>query len=886
VKRLFRAPGRERIPEEVDDEVRFHLERKVEALVRQGMTREAAEREARRRFGDLGRVKAERRTASHRREARMRRAEWVEGLGMDLRYAVRQLARNPVFAGIAVLTLALGIGVNSAIFSVVDGVLFRPLPFPEPDELVVLWADVTERGGPDDEWLSYANFDDIRTRAEGLEALAAWGGARPVWTDPPRPRQLLGAQVTAGMFSRVLQVEPALGRSFRAEEDVAGGPSVTLLSHGLWEVAFGADPDVLGTTMTLNDATFRIVGVMPEDFRPPFVPGAELWTLVQADPAAQEARRGNFSWRSVGRLRDGVGVEAAGAEVDRIGAALRDEHPESNTGMGFALVPLRDDLVAESRTALLVLLGAVGVVLLVACINVANLLLARAAARRPELAIRAALGAGRRRIGRQLLTESLVLAGVGGVVGVGIAFAATHGLVSVAPDALPRVDGISVDGRVIAFTALVTLFSGLFFGVAPALRVLSGGPGSALREGGRGQLGTSRSLAHSGLVVGQVAMALVLLVTAGLLVRSLENLRSAELAFQPEGVLTARITLPPSRYGSPADLVSFADRLEERMAGLPGVVSVGATGTVPLTGFDGDVSFFVEGRPIPGPGEGDAAWIRPVTPGYFETMGIDVVRGRAFDATDREGDSEVLIINETLADRLFAGEDPIGQRVTFGDPRDPEAFWREIVGVARDVRNFGIREGSRYAVYSPWAQTPFGPLWPVVRADGPLEPVADALRAEVAAIDPGLAVALVRPMTEIVRAELAADRFVAFLLSLFAAVTLVLAVIGLYGVVSYGVSRRTREVGVRMALGAGAGRISRSIVGGSLALVGIGLLVGLVGAWLATRLVEGLLYGVPRTDPLTFAVVVLVLTAATVAAAAIPAMRAARVPPTEALRAE
>lgn len=816
----------------------------------------------------------------------MRRVEWMEGMGMDLRYAVRQLARNPVFAAVAVLTLALGIGVNSAIFSVVDGVVFRPLPFPEPHELVVLWADVTERGGPDDEWLSYANFHDIRTDAEALEALAAWGGARPVWTDPSRPRQLLGARVTAGMFARVLRVEPVLGRPFREEEDVPGGPAVTILSHGLWEEAFGADPDVVGTTMTLNDTAFRIVGVMPEDFRPPFLPAAELWTLVQADLAAQAGRRGGFAWRSVGRLDETADVETAGVEVDRIGAALRAEHPETNTGMGFDLVPLRDDLVAESRTALLVLLGAVGVVLLVACVNVANLLIARAEARRSELAIRSAMGAGRRRIGRQLLTESLVLAAVGGVVGVAVGFVATDWLVTLAPDALPRVAGIGVDGRVLAFTALVTLAGGLLFGVVPALRVVSGGPGSALREGGRGHLGDPRSLARSGLVIGQVAMALVLLVTAGLLLRSLENLRSAELGFDAEGVLTARITLPPSRYGSPAELVSFADRLEARMRGRPGVVSVGATGTVPLTGFDGDVSFFVEGRRVPGPGEGDAAWIRPVTAGYFTTMGIDVVRGRAFTASDREGDSEILIINETLADRFFPDADPIGKRITFDHPEDPDVFWREIVGVARDVRNFGIREGSRYAVYSPWAQTPFGPLWPVVRVEGPLEPVGDALRAEVAAIDPGLAVALVRPMTDIVRDEIATDRFVAFLLSLFAGVALALAVIGLYGVVSYGVSRRTREVGVRMALGAGAGRISRSIVGGSLALVGVGLLLGLVGAWLATRLVESLLFGVPRTDPLTIGVVVVVLTAATAAAAAIPAARAARVPPTEALRAE
>ncbi|MGD2071665.1 MAG: ABC transporter permease [Gemmatimonadota bacterium] len=886
-RRFFRLPGgRERIRKEVDDEVRFHLERKIEKLMAAGLGREEAEREAARRFGDVDDVKREMEAMSRKREARSRKGEAWDGWRQDAAYALRQLGRNRVFATVAVLTLALGIGVNTAIFSVVDGILFRPLPFPDADELVNVWSDVTERGGPDDEWLSWANYHDLATRSRTLQALGAWGGGALVWTDPAEPEQLLTGTISWHMFPRVLRVEPALGRPFAPEDGEPGAPTVALLSHGFWERAFGSDPAAVGSTMTLADQSVEVVGVMPAGFRPPFVPGAELWTPISVDPAAQQGRRGGFSWKAMGRLQDGVTPEAARAELADLGARLEAEYPESNTGMTFTAVPLRDDMVAQARTGLLVLLGAVAMVLLVACVNVANLLLARASSRRSELALRSAMGAGRRRLVRQLLTESLVLAAVGGAIGVALAWIGTDALVSMAPDGTPRIQEVAVDGRVLAFTVLVTVLSGLLFGLVPAFRTAAGDLHDELREGGRGQLPRSGARIRNGLVVGQVAMALVLLVGAGLLVKSFRNLTTADLGFRAEDVVTFRLNLPSSRYGDAAERVVFAERLEERLAAIPGVASVGSTNTVPLTGFDGDASFHVEGRPLPAPGEEPAAWIREVTPDWFGTMGIQVVQGRGFTPADREGDSEVVVINETMAARYFPGENPVGKRLTFSDPTGADPRWREIVGVARDIRNFGIREDSRNAVYLPWAQVPYSVIFPALRVEGPRVPVVDAARQAVAELDPGLAVAQVRGMSEIVRGQVAPDRFVATLLSLFAVVALVLAVVGLYGVVSYGVSTRVREMGVRMALGAAGGTISRMVVRGSLVLVAIGLVLGLVGSWFATRLMSNLLFGVSATDPVVLVSVAVALALAATAAAVVPAVRATRIDPATALRNE
>lgn len=872
-RRAFRLPDAD-AGREVDDEVRFHIERKIDSLVREGWTREAAEEEALRRFGDVDGVKREMTKMTKKRARRPAgKASW-ETLAHDVRFAFRQLRRNPTFTAVVVVTLALGIGANTAIFSVVDGILLRPLPFPDSHELVNVWSDVTRRGGPDDEWLSYANYHDLRESSRTLGALGAWGGLRPTWTDPEQPRQLLAARVTEGMFSRVLDVSPALGRTFAPRDDEPDAPPVALLSHAFWETAFGADPSVLGRNLTLNERPVEVIGVMPEGFRPPFYPDAHLWMPVAADVTQAADRRGGFSWRAVGRLAGNASLEAARAELGELGARLEREYPESNTDMTFTAVALRDDLVAEARTGLLVLLGAVGFVLLVACVNVANLLMARASARGSELALRSALGAGSGRLTRQLLTESLALALLGGAAGVAVAFLGTDLLVSLAPDGTPRLDEVAVDGRVLVFTAVITVAAGLGFGLVPALRAGGRDLHAALREGGRGGLGTAGSRLRGALVSGQVALALVLLVGAGLLIQSLDNLRTADLGFRPEGVVTAQINFPPTRYRDAESRMEFYRALEEGLDALPGVESVGSTSTVPLTGFDGDISFNVEGRPLSEPGRYDAAWLRQVTPGYFGTMGIEIVVGRGFEPTDGPDAGPVVIVNETLAQRFFPNESPVGRRVNLGSPEDPN--WRVIVGVAGDIRNFGIREGSRNAMYLPYFQATAGYVFPAVRSSGPPESVGPGIRRVVAELDPSLAVARVRAMEELVRAEVAPDRFVSVLLSLFAGLALVLAVVGLYGVVSYGVQRRLREMGVRMALGAGGSRIGALVVGRTLALVGVGLVLGIGAAVALSGLVERLLFGVSGTDPRTYAGVALVLGAAGLAAAALPAVRAAR----------
>ena len=881
-RRLFRISDGERgREEELDDEVRFHLERRVDALVDEGWGREEAEAEARRRFGNVDDVKRGMREMKKRTERRTTLGTWRDTLLQDVRYAVRMLRDQPLFAGVVTLTLALGIGVNTAIFSVVDGILFRPLPFPEPEELVVLWTDVTERGGPDDEWFSYANFRDLRDQAGTLDAAAVWGGWGPSWTDTEEPRQLLGAFVSEGMIDDVLQVTPALGRTLLPEDHQPAAPGRVVLSHGFWDRAFGRDPAVLGTTLTLMDQPFEVVGVMPDGFRPPFIPNADLWTAL-APPDNAEAVRGGFGWRVVARLADDASVVQASAEVGRLGTRLQSEYPESNTGMTFRAVSLRADMVSDTRAGLLVLLGAVGLVLLVACVNVANLLLARASGRLQEMAVRSAMGAGRRRIFGQLVTESLVLALVGGVAGVVLAFWGTDALVALAPEGTPRIDAVQVDGRVLLFTAGATTLAGLLFGLIPALRVSKADLHLDLREGGRSGMASGGARLRSGLVVAQVALAMVLMVGAGLLVRSFQNLRATDLGFDPAGVVTMQLTLPPSRYPDAETIRTFTDALDARLAALPGVEAAGLTSTVPLMGFDGDVTILVEGRPLPEPGQDDAVWFRRVTPSYLRAMGMSLVQGRWFDGSDGPDDARVVVLNETAAARLFPGENPVGRRVNINDPANP--VWREVVGVARDIRNFGIREDSRNALYAPASQAAGRNYFPVLRVTGDPEAVVGAVRAEVGTLDPSMAVARVQTMDDLVNAAVAPERFVAFLLGLFATVSLVLAVVGLYGVVAFDVGARVREMGLRMALGAEGRRISGMVVGRSLGLVAAGMGIGVVLALGVGGVLDGLLFGIARTDPLTLAGVAAVLTLSATLAAAVPALRAARVDPAVALR--
>lgn len=817
----------------------------------------------------------------------MQRSDLLDDLKRDVAFAARQILSHPAFSAVAIATIALAIGATTAIFSVVDGVMLRPLPYGEPDELVMVWMDYTERDVvlPDKrrEWLSWPNFADFRDEVQSVESISAFQGWRPTLTgDGTSAEQLVGALFSHGMFAEVLGVRPALGRGFLPEDDVPDGPNVVLLSDGFWRTAFGADPGILNQTVLLNDVPFTVVGVMPPDFTPPPFLGTDVWSPLHFD-RTNGGGRGSIFLRAVGRMRDGASLELVRAQATDLGARLEQEYPVDNVDTSFNVYPLHDDLVNQASTALWILLGAVGFVLLIACVNVANLLLARGATRSSEMAVRVAMGAGRRRIVSQLLTESSLLALVGGAVGIGLAFLGTDALVRMAPSGTPLLEQVSVDARILGFAMLVTVLTGSLFGVIPALRASGTDPAGALREGGRSGAASGSAGLRNTLVVGQVGLALILLVGAGLLVRSFQNLQRVDLGFDPEGVLSMRIQLPGVRYPDAASRLAFFGPLEERLAALPNVEAVGSVDALPLAGFDGDVSFMVEGAPPPRQGLEPSVWIRRTTPGYFESLGLELVAGRAFTPSDDGEASRVIIVNETLQRDYFNGQ-AVGKRLNVNSPEDP--VWREVVGVVGDIKNFGIRADSRNAMYLPYAQAPSNFMFTTIRTSGDAESLVNPIRSVVAEIDPGVALALVQPMDELVDSSLATDRFTTSLLGGFALVAMLLAIVGLYGVVSYTVSMRMREMGVRIALGAPQSHIRRLVLKWALGLVVAGIGLGLIGAIGLTGLIEGLLFGVPTTDPLTFGAVAGLMVIAALLASLIPAVRATRVDPIEVLKSE
>jgi putative ABC transport system permease protein len=806
----------------------------------------------------------------------------MDGVWGDVRFAVRTLVRAPSFTLVAVVTLGLGIGANTAIFSVVDGVLLSALPYDEPEELVSVWLDMSERDGPEREWLTPPDFQDFRDEPGLFEGMGGWGGWGPTLTGLGEPAVLTAARVTEGTFERVLHMQPFLGRGFLAEEDRPGAAGAVVLSYEFWRDRFGADRGALGRPVILDEQPYSVVGVMPEGFAPPFVPAAELWTTARLDP--DDCGRGCFAIRAIARLAPGVSLDAARERANALADRLAAAYPDTNSDVGAALFGLRDDLVGPAARALWVLLGAVGFVLLIACTNVANLLLSRGAGREAEFAVRIALGAGRAPILRQLLTESVLLATLGGLLGLALAAWGTAALVDMAPVFLPGLAQVSLDGRILALTALVTLGTGILFGLVPALRAsrtdVYAGVAKTRTDGGFG------SRLRGGLVATQIALAMVLLVGAGLLIRSFDQLNSVELGFEPEGVLTVRVALPASRFGDAPARVQFFDELLDRLENVPGVVSVGATNALPLAGNDQDVDFRIEGQAPPRPPEANVAWIRPITGGYFYTMEQSLLEGREFDASDDTDAPRVVIINERLATRYFdyPRRSPIGQGVATGSRGEP--VWRTIVGVAADTRHFGIRDGTRPAMYFPYGQVTFPAMTIVARTDGDPTALVPNVREAVSSIDPALAASAMVPMTERVASALVTERFVTNLLSAFAVLALILATVGLYGVVSYGVTRRTREIGIRLALGAGGGDVQRLVVRGGLRLTAIGVATGTVGALALTGVLEAILYDVSVTDPLTFGVMIGALAVVATLASWLPARRASGADPVSILREE
>ena len=798
----------------------------------------------------------------------------------DLRYATRALKRSPAFALVAILSLGLGIGAASALFSVVYGVLLRSLPFEEPDRLVRVYTVSTSERRSDLN-LSPANFMSLREESRAFDDLVTYGTTEMTLTGIGDPQKLQAGRVSAGFFE-VLGVQPLLGRPFRREENAPGNDRVAILSHALWQRLYQGNPRAVGGTITLDGVAREVIGVMPAGFT--FPEGTVLWTpreYTESFSASATTGRAGGWLAAIGRLRPGVSRADAAADLRSSGLRLESSFPATNTGVSFTAVPLHDQIVGEVKTPLLVLLGAVGLVLLIVCANVAGLLLARGATRRGEMAIRVALGASRGRLVRQLLTEALVLAALGGGLGVLIAILGTDALLAARPEGLPRLEDIRLDQPVLAFTIGVTILTGLLVGLLPALRASRGVLAGTLREGGGRLAGRNTTRLRDGLVVGELALAVVLLAGAGLLIRSFLSLTGVEPGFRAEGAVHFEVELPSATYTTDASVSAFYDQLADRIDGLPGTEAVGAVSRLPLSGRL-NTSFQIVGQPPAEPGQQRYIETRSATPGYFKSIGIPLLRGRGIEDRDREGSVPVAVISESTVQRHFGGADPIGQQIRVSILDDP----RTVVGVVGDVRHLGLDQEAAPHAYFPLAQVPRQAMSVVVRAAGDRDAIAAAVRNEVRGLDPLLPPPQVRSVDEIVGESVARSRFVTTLLGAFAAVALALSAIGIFGLLSYTVAQRTREFGIRLALGARSSDVLGMVMRRALIMAGIGLGAGLVGALLLTRFVRSVLHGVSPTDPVTLGLVIILLVATVLLASVIPARRAAAVQPTEALRYE
>ena len=860
------------VEREMRDEMRFHLEMEAEELTRFGAEQSEARRLAQRRFGGVARYEDEARDA--------RGGRWLEQLRQDTRYALRVLGRGRGFVVVAVLTLALGVGANTAIFSVVRGVLLRALPYPDPERLVAVQSVIN--GSPTA--VSPPDFVDWRAQAKSFSGLAAYFLSTTNLTGTGEPERLTQARVSANFFD-LLGVRPARGRGFLPGEDAVEAPRVAILSDGLWRRRFGAEPSSVGRTIRLDDFPTTVVGIAPPELKLPV--GVDLWLTTRFEPRDVDPRARGARWIAVvGRLASGATLAGARAEMAAIANRLALADPRHDGGVTSRIATLQEDLVGGVRAPLLILLGAVGFVMLIACVNVASLALGRTAARETELTVRVALGAGRGRIARQILTENLVLAIGGGIAGLALAILGTRALVALAPGDLPLVHAVHVDGVVLSFSLAVTLLSGVAFGVVPALQASRQGIEARLRSGGRGlSLGSGRL--RRVLVVTEVALAMTLLAGAGLLVRSLARLSSVDPGFRTDHLATFSVTLSPVRYPDAARQEQFTRQLETRLQRLPGVTSAGVSFALPLTNSGFGFTFAIGGRPeVSGPEE-PRAQVRIATPDYFRAMGIPIVRGRGFTARDDETAPHVILISQEAARRYWPNEDPIGQTLMTGWGRDEtHRFGGTIIGIVGDVRQFSLAMAPLPEIYGPLAQRPLDELSVVVHSTSPAATVLTAARETVRELDAELPIYDVRSYDDIVRESIAERRFYVTLLATFAGLALVLAAIGIYGVIAYSVQQRRRELGIRIALGATRERVIGLVMRQGMALTTAGALIGLGIAGLLTRVLRGQLYEVSATDPLTFVLVPLLLVVVALVACVVPARRAVAVDPATTIRAE
>jgi len=883
LRALFR---KERVEEELGEEVRWFLEMAAEEKMKEGLTRKDALRAVRLERGSLEVTKEVVRSAGWE--------SFVETLWQDLRFAARMLRKSPGFTAVAVLTLALGIGANTAIFTVVNGVVLKPLPFPQPDRLVMLLEKQLSDGTLGT--VAPANFFDWREQSHSFDKMAAIDPYPDfILNGSGEPQRLTGAAVSSDFFS-LLGIHIALGRDFLSEEDRPGYNRVVILSYSTWLHYFGGRPDIVGRQLTLNDTAYSVVGVLPRDFS--LVSKAsdfqsrnrfDLWTPLALASPPEPWQRGTHPLCVFARLKPGIPLQQAQTDLNQVAANLQPLYPTDDKERGITAVRLGEHVVANVRIALFTLLAAVGMVLLMACANIANLLLSRAVTRQKEIALRVALGATRRRLAQQLLTESMVLVILGGSLGLSIARLAVPAVVHYLPADLPRASEIAVDGRVLVFTSLLSLFTGILFGLLPLLQSKQVNANDSLKQNGRG-MATGQSRLRSALIIGQIAVALVLLVGAGLMTKSFWMLLRVSPGFRIEHILTARLSLPP-RYangnvfgiGQHRRISAFQRELLGRVRGIPGVQSAAFTAYLPLSGTDSSWAFDIEGRPEKPPGVYDITNYRPVSADYFETVGIPVQRGRSFDPADNEDSPLVVVVNESMARTYWNQQNPVGQRVRFSDQR-----WRTIVGVVGNVRHESLGTKPEPEMYIPYGQIANVESRPTIVLRASIEPTSltGALRKAVSEVDASVPLDQIETMKQIVSVSVGEPRFRTAVLLMFAILALFVASIGLYGVMSYLMSQRTREFGIRLAVGASSGALLRLVLGQAAKLVSIGICLGLVGAMVVARAISSLLYGISPFDTATFASVSLVLAVVAFLASYIPARRAASIDPMVALRYE
>jgi len=864
---------KDRVDQEFSEEIQAYLDMLTEANIRQGLTPQEARRNALIEVGGVEQVQ------ERVREIRM--GQFIETAWRDIRFGVRALVHSPIFTVVTVLSLALGIGANTAIFSVVNGLLLRPLPYPEPEQIVDVWHTPPQQSFPglDRFSVSPANYLDWKAQSSAFEQMAIYTYTGLSLSTSNDPLPLVGAAVSSDFFT-VLRTNAMQGRTFTPDEEQPGRDQVVVISHGLWQRAFGANPNIIGQPVTLNSRSFTVVGIMPAGFELPRE--ADLWVPLAWDDKERQTRS-IHDYIVIARLKQNVSLQQAQAEMSTISSRLEQQYPEEDSGWGAVVIPLREDLVGEVRAALLVLFCAVGFVLLIACANVANLMLARGANRQKEIAVRIALGAGRARLIRQLLTESVILAVTGGVLGLLLAVWGSRMLVRLG--SLPNSGDIGIDLRALGFTLLVSFAAGIIIGIVPALQFTRASLSETLKQGA-GRTGGSpmKQRTRKALVVSEVALSLVLLIGAGLMIRSFWKLQHVDPGFNTSNALTMSVELTPIRYSEPQQQLAFLDRAIEQIRAVPGVVSVGTTTTIPLAGGGSTQPFSIEGRPTGTIAEQPMAQTRYISIDYFTAIGIPLKQGRFFNDYDREKSVPVIIISEAMARRFWPGENPIGKRLTpsFHSEQGP----REIVGVVGDVKARGLDSDASTMMYLPFKQSPRPFMSFVVRTSANPESLIQPVSKAIYSIDKEQALTDVRTMDQVLTESLSGRRFNMTLLLTFAGVALVLAAVGVYGVMNYTVTLRRRELGIRMALGAEARDVLRLVLRQGLTLTLIGVGAGLISAYALTRLMASLLYGVTATDYLTFASVSAVLIAVGLAASFIPARRATKVDPTIALRTE